>query len=296
METRNVAFVSCAEKKDELDVGHHLGERPLSTLREHLQNELVKRYRKNPRYSLRAFAKSLEVEPSALSKILRGKRRLTPAMQSRLGHRLGLGPQQMKQLLEKQNAEALASSSFESLSCDAFQTIADWYHYAILELTRVNTFKSDVRWISRALGISVNETNAALERLERLQMIERDEQGNIKPTQTNHTIAEPGESYRTSAARLFQKQVLQKALDAIDVVPLELRENSGVTMAINMEKFPEAEAMVRKFRRSLMELLESGDSKEEVYQLVVALFPLTQKTQMLPHHSPDTSGNKKRSA
>ncbi len=244
------------------------------SLREHLQNELVSRYRKNPRYSLRAFAKSLEIEPSALSKILRGKRRLTSSMQMRIGHRMGMSPVEMEKFRESESSKEEAT--FETLSSDAFQVMADWYHYAIVELSKIERFKSDVRWISRALGISVNEANAALERLERLKIIERDESGKITSTALNRTIAEPSDSYRTSAARLFQKQILQKAVDAVEIVSLDRRENSGVTMAINLAKLPEAEAIIRKFRRSLMALLETGDTKQEVYQLAVALYPLTQ--------------------
>src|SRR5688500_16816219 len=40
--------------------------------REFLYNELLTRTQKNARFSLRAFANQLDIEPSALSQILRG--------------------------------------------------------------------------------------------------------------------------------------------------------------------------------------------------------------------------------
>lgn len=46
-------------------------------LRAILQDELLRRRRANPRYSLRAFARSVKVEHSTLSQLLRGKRTMT---------------------------------------------------------------------------------------------------------------------------------------------------------------------------------------------------------------------------
>ena len=57
-----------------------------------LQNELINRCEKNPNYSLRAFAKSLDIGPSALSQIVRGKRKLTKKMTLRLADRLDISP------------------------------------------------------------------------------------------------------------------------------------------------------------------------------------------------------------
>lgn len=46
-------------------------------LRTILRDELSRRRRVNPRYSLRAFARSVEIEHSTLSQLLRGKRTMT---------------------------------------------------------------------------------------------------------------------------------------------------------------------------------------------------------------------------
>ncbi len=70
--------------------------------RSFLQDELEKRCKKNPRFSLRAFARTLEVEPSALSKILHGKRALTPKMLMRMASQLGLPEQDIERFTIKQ--------------------------------------------------------------------------------------------------------------------------------------------------------------------------------------------------
>ena len=46
-------------------------------LRSILEKEFARRQQVNPRYSLRAFAKSVDLEHSTLSQLMRGRRRMT---------------------------------------------------------------------------------------------------------------------------------------------------------------------------------------------------------------------------
>src|SRR5437870_2408839 len=103
-----------------------------------LQQELLKRCKNNPMYSLRAFARALRIEPSALSSILRNKRPITEKMKRRLGIELGLTPVQLKKFqIPARKAKDLQKSKldFQKITLDTFAIISDWYHYAILELT-----------------------------------------------------------------------------------------------------------------------------------------------------------------
>jgi len=59
-----------------------------SDFRLYLQNTLIERTSSNPSYSLRAFAKHLNIEPSALSKILNGKRRISKKMFTKISLKL----------------------------------------------------------------------------------------------------------------------------------------------------------------------------------------------------------------
>src|SRR4051812_32096491 len=101
-----------------------------------LQEELVRRCKKNPRFSVRAFAKLLGVENSALSKILGGKRALTPKMVSRLGEKLGLAPHEISRfsIVPMAQENDFTNANFQQLTLDQFSVISDWYHYAIHEL------------------------------------------------------------------------------------------------------------------------------------------------------------------
>ena len=61
-----------------------------SDFRQFLEDELARRMQSMPRYSLRAFARHLDVDSSFLSKILNGKRTVTMRTIRMFGERLNL--------------------------------------------------------------------------------------------------------------------------------------------------------------------------------------------------------------
>lgn len=57
-----------------------------------LQQEFMVRCRKNPKYSIRSFARFLETDFSTLAKIMNGKRPLGQKVIQQYGEKLGLSP------------------------------------------------------------------------------------------------------------------------------------------------------------------------------------------------------------
>ena len=109
-------------------IAHQQRYRPSASarLRAVLAEEFMRRKRVNPRYSLRAFARSLALEHSTLSQLLRGKRPLT---------------------------------------WKAIRGIAGsmrWTGGAVLQLAAQRNFPYDSRAIALRLGISVDDVNIAL--------------------------------------------------------------------------------------------------------------------------------------
>jgi uncharacterized protein (TIGR02147 family) len=242
-----------------------------------LQQELARRCQGNHRYSLRAFAKSLQVAPSALSDMLNGKRSITKASIEKLSLSIGLSLKQIeyfqsKAVKSKRNGPILPE--FQQLTSDQFAFISDWYHYAILELTKIQGFTSSLPWIARNLGITRTEANAAVERLMRLGLL--GERGGewVDISEGYTTNLEPG--LTNSAARYLQKQILEQSLLALATVPRELRDHTSMTMAIDPRDLPEAIERIKKFRRELCVFLERRPHRKEIYQLSISLFPVTE--------------------
>ncbi len=234
-------------------------------IRSYLTTELERRCQTNPQYSLRAFAKSLAIDSSYLSKILNGKRTLSEKGVLSLAEKLDF-PEEITRDLRRLSEK----TTLTSLDVDQFRIIADWYHYAILEMTRLDDFRPDVKWISEYLGISFGESLAAVERLKRCELLIEDETGKWH-AQSNTTIRH---KFSNAAFRQMQKQILLQAVAAMENIALERRDQSSITMCIDTSQLPIAKEKLKAFRREFMELLESGSKKDAVYQMSLALFPV----------------------
>src|SRR5262245_32651300 len=135
---------------------------------------MARRLSSNPQYSLRSFALQLGINHSTLSQLLRGKRALTPRMIKNLGERLGLRPEETEAFIarERQAADTVISREIRWLTMETVALLSDGSHRAILEMTSMEGFVPDTRWIARALDLTVDEVNMALSRLTRLGLLE----------------------------------------------------------------------------------------------------------------------------
>ena len=235
-----------------------------------LQKELVSRCKKNPNYSLRAFARYLSVDPSSLSQYISKKRKASPKMKIRIAKKVGVTESQLKAFSTKTNIDEL-EEHYQLIELDKFHYISEWYHIAILELSNTNNFSYSPQKIASRLGITTEEAKAAIKRMIRLKLIKK--VGNtIKKCNQNLSNFCPGET--SAAHKLYQKQILDKALKSIDECPPELKDITSISMAIDIDKLPEARKMIHNFRKQMCQFLEK-EKQEEVYNLSVQLFPIS---------------------
>jgi transcriptional regulator with XRE-family HTH domain len=120
-----------------------------------LQSELDARCARNPRYSIRAFARHLAVDHATLSQWIRGKRPLSKDAIKTLGAKLGLPP-----------AQVLVYAEYAGI---------DGPDAAILALAAAPDFRPDSRWIAATLAVGVDEANIALQRLLRLGLLQMED-------------------------------------------------------------------------------------------------------------------------
>lgn len=249
-----------------------------------LSRKLVEIRLKNPSYSLRAFAKKLQISSAALSEIMNGKRRVSAKMASRFAARLTLNPEESEKILaafrrqeegpkRPRPPQAPIRDSVQ-LSMDHFKVISDWYHFGILSLSETEDFRSAPEWIAHRLGIRLVEAKEALARLERLEMLERDPKGRLKATGVQYTTTD--EIANLSLIK-SHGQNLELARQSLEQDPLHERDFTAMTMAIDPDLLPEAKKRIRQFRAELCAFLESG-KKKEVYKMCMQLMPLSRGT------------------
>ncbi len=255
--------------------------------REFLTKALEDRHARNSKYSLRAFARDLGISVASLSLILAGKQGISKAVAKKIAKRLGMHEEEKRffcDLVESEHARGARQKELarirlqqysreQSLTLDTFQVMSDWYYFAILELTMIDGFVSSPAWIAKSLGISISVTEAAIERLKRLELLE--EVDGIL-CQTGGFMATPSD-VPSEALKKFHSQLLHKAQKAIYDQSVEERDISSITLPIQVCDIPWAKQQIKEFRRGLMAKLESAEKKDAVYCLAVQFFGVQEK-------------------
>ena len=245
-----------------------------------LKNEYCKRKSRNRHYSMRGFARDLGISSGTLADIFSTRRPISKRMGQKIVERCGLSPKEKIQFWSLLDSRELTADSrdkkqieAEMITEDQLSIISDWYHFGILSLLKTNNFKYDVKWIASRLGISRVEAESAIERLLRV--------GLVKKSKRRLTRNKP--KYRTTtnvpseALKQSHRQSIEQSIDAIYSTPLEKRDITSSTVAVNLEKLGEAKELIEKFHADLQDLLETG-SKSEVYNLNIQLIPITKGT------------------
>ena len=244
----------------------------MTQAQEFLTSEYEKRKKLNASFSLRSFAKWLGVSPAQLSQMMAGKRAITPESLTKIVDRVGVSPSERHDLLASLvSPQTPVSTERQRLADDEFRLFADWYHLAILSLTKTKGAKADPRWIARRLGISVDDANKALSRLLRLKIIE---------TSPNfRQISQPFEvtsDIPSEAIRRYHKQNLELAASKIETVALELRQYQSVALPLKPSQIPAFKKMIDQFLDRASESADSSlSASAEIYHLNVQLFPVS---------------------
>jgi uncharacterized protein (TIGR02147 family) len=250
---------------------------PPVSFRHFLQGELARRCARNGQYSLRAFAKFLGLDHSTLSQLLRGKRRLTERTVRRCGMRLGLDEASVAEFIraEKRNDESDDNGLIEvrRLASDTAALVAEWQHYAILELVRLRDFRPDSRWIARVLGLSVDEVNIALQRLLRLGLLAM-EAPNRWTDRSGDTSASV-RGFTRAALRQLVAQSRERLLETVADPSAGPCAYSSTTVAVPAGRVAEVSERIERFQRELLAFLQKNAQPDNVFQLEISFIPLT---------------------
>lgn len=225
---------------------------------------------KNPRYSLRSFSRTLGVSPSYLSMVFSGQRVLPDKKFQELANRLGLSPFEAD-LATRNQTEA---STKAVVTEDRFRLIADWRHFAIVNLSKVKGHRADSRWIARRLGIDVMEAAECLQRLQALGLISILD-GKIAVSESNATTSE---DIPSGAIRKFHAGLLHEAEKSLEEVEVSRREISSILLSIKKSDLPKMKQSLRKMQETFADAYEAK-AGDEVYAFCLQLFPLTKKNE-----------------
>lgn len=259
-----------------------------------LNFELRERKKRDRRYSLRAWSRQVGYKnPSYLSHVLSRKRRLKPDFAGKLATDLSLKGKPLKYfelLVMNQNASSESeqetyrkliaatrpkrAAPANQLSLETFSLIADWYHWAILEMTDLESFDADPKKIQAALGGKVDLTTVkqAIERLVRARLLVRGEDGSLRraskeANETDTRAATP------EAVNAYHKQMSSLGHRAVSEQTPEERTFYGSTLSFRAENMAKVQEILKEAHRQVLRYAEHGKG-EHVYQLNSQFFRL----------------------
>lgn len=259
------------------------------TYRDVLRNELLRRKRKNPGYSQRAYARDLGIRSNRLSEILRGKQGISTRLAAGISDRLKHGAEERRhfcnlvrveqgrasaterELAAIELEESRRNSQYAPLSIDRFKVISEWYHLAILELTKLSDFERDPAWIAKKLSITKDQAVEAVLKLKKLRMLEERNGTWVLPAESNNL----GSEISAESIKKFHEQYLRKAMVALRKDALEDREFRTTLFAIKKENLPDAKKRIDEFWKKLDQDLGVNSKGDNVYGLAIQFFNLT---------------------
>jgi uncharacterized protein (TIGR02147 family) len=257
--------------------------------RSYLKKSLAEKISRNPSYSLRAFARQLGIHHSMLSAVFKNEKKISRDRAPLIADKLGLENEdkeyfcllveldQTKGIEQKSRILAQLSSFRKStpvydLTVDHFKLISDWYHLPILQMVGEPYFKFDSKVISEKIGIHFIEVEAAIERLERLELIEKDKNGNFKKVKNGLLVESP---VRSESLRKFHKQMMEKALLSLETQLPKERLIQTQTISFDQTQINEVEDLMDQFFERVVQLSRKGQKRDQIYHLSTVFFNLT---------------------
>lgn len=243
----------------------------------------------NKKYSQRWIAQKAGFKsPQLISMILSGQRSLSENNAQLLAYALGLTAEEEEYFLlivsmahadnsEKQEDLVnkikihFKNGIFKDIPMQSFEYLKNWFFPAIRELLALKKFSRQPEWIANTLGISEEEAAEAIHVLLKLDLIQEHGEDLVRsePSMKAQDFTNP------IIMAQYHLQIIQKAFNAM-TLPREMRHFDSLTFAVPGPLIPDIKKAVQRFIREIDILAESYPNKDDVWQMNIQLFSLTQ--------------------
>ncbi len=255
---------------------------------EYIRGELQTRRARRPEYSLRAFARDLNMSPSTISEVLNGKVGLSPLKSQMLARKLRLAAPHDEQFVDlisarharsakaRQESEMRVAARLRSmsshLSIEKFKVISDWHHNAILELVDLSAKYHSVEALARALKIEKAAVSGAVDRLiavGELAIVE-------KVWSTRSAVTVTGEGVPSAAIKQYHTQIFKKAQDALYQQKFEECDFQSSFFCVDSRDLPNLKTDLLRLRRELIAKYGHSPERDSVYNISLQLFKINE--------------------
>ncbi len=260
--------------------------------RVYLREELQLRQSRRPQYSMRAFARDLEMSPSFLCEFLAGRQGLSKERVLWISKKLNFTTEQCEHfwnLVEAKfgrTAEVKKAADFRvlqktknelhHLSLERFHLIADWYHFPLLEIIGLQQEDYTHKELAEILAIPEISVAEAIGRMKAIGLLTEEvtDFGTVKyRVQSDYTMV--GDEGENRAIQIAHQQLLNMQAKFAEIKPLDERENMAVTFRLTQGEW---ESLRNDLRTAMMGVIskyaDSQAGKDQVACLTMQMVTL----------------------
>ena len=163
------------------------------------------------------------------------------------------------------------------LEGDSFRFFSDWKNPVVRELAPAMPGAKPLALAHACRPkVSAAEVSETLKFLVSAELLKKDEAGNYKQTEKSVTTGPMGVT--PVAVRGLHRQMGEIALEAIENVPQDERNFSGLTLGITRSAYEEIVKEIAEFRKRVVAIATREDETDEVYRMNIQFFPMTNKS------------------
>jgi uncharacterized protein (TIGR02147 family) len=243
-------------------------------------------------FSFRAFSKRAGFRsPNFLKLVMEGQRNLTEASLEKTMTGLGLNKQEQEffrnlvffnqardhDLKDRHYRQMLKSRKLRRLvpiEKSRYEYYSRWYHAVVRELVISPAFDGTPEWIAKTVSPPMTKEEAArsIELLEKLDFIERDQEGTWHQKES---LVSTGPESTSHILFHYHLKLIDLTKEILQGVSPQERDVSALTLGLRKEKFSELKQMVQEFRRDVLKFVSEEAHPEMVVQLNLQLYPVT---------------------
>ncbi|HKP95230.1 MAG TPA: TIGR02147 family protein [Fibrobacteria bacterium] len=259
--------------------------------RKFLQDLYAEKKAKGKFFSYRYLAQKTGLKSAGFfTWVLQGKRNLSPHLVLKFAQAFKLNRQETGyfELLVSYNQArsheerkhffdrliCLKRTSAKLVDSDQYEFYEKWYYSAVRELIGIQPFKDDFAKLARTVvpAITVSEAKKAVELLDRLSLIVRDEDGYY---QRKDSTISTGQSWKSLAIANFQIQSFDLGRQALDRFGKAERDMSTMTLSCSQATFDAIRERLKALRLEFAEMAKNDSGADRVLQCNFQVFPLS---------------------
>ena len=242
----------------------------VKTYREALKAKLNERMKANSRYSMRAFARDVDLSPSYLSQVLNGTRGLTAKKAPEVFKRLAFSTmdirlfelemkkehsraEKTKSTIQKQIDTTVQSHTAVSISPERFEMMSGWFSMVLLQLfglkdAPVQSREKFLRFSAQKLQVPVQTIKDTIAVFLELGLVQETGKG----YEALHSTVWTNSQVPSEAIRTFHRQMIEQALASIELQTMDERSLRSLQVAILKSDIPKISDEVIRFSNMIL--------------------------------------------